>query len=375
MEVGLKRLVKKGIGEMGFTKEGGAINWFPGHMASATRAIRERLKLSDLVIEVRDARIPLSSANEDLQPQLSAKRRVIALNKKDLANPNILNKWVRYYDSCKQDCISINAHSRSSVRKLLDLVEFKLKEVITREPTLLVMVVGVPNVGKSALINSIHQTALSRLPVQEKMKKATVGPLPGVTKDISGFKIAHQPSIYVLDSPGVLVPSIPDAETGLKLALAGSVKDSVVGEERIAQYLLAVLNIRGTPLHWKHLNDRVEQACRDSEDKHEYNLKDLRPKKRNPPNLSDMLYIEDLVSQVQRALYISLSEFSGNVEDENDLACLIELQFEVLQKALKIPQKASEARLMVSKKFLTLFRTGKLGPFVLDDVPGTNSQG
>lgn len=72
----------------------------------------------------------------------------------------------------------------------------------------------------------------------------------------------------------------------------GSVKDSVVGEERIAQYLLAVLNIRGTPLHWKHLNDRVEQACRDSEDKHEYNLKDLRPKKRNPPNLSDMLYIE-----------------------------------------------------------------------------------
>lgn len=202
-----------------------------------------------------------------------------------------------------------------------------------------------------------------------------MGPLPGVTKDISGFKIAHQPSIYVLDSPGVLVPSIPDAETGLKLALAGSVKDSVVGEERIAQYLLAVLNIRGTPLHWKHLNDRVEQACRDSEDKHEYNLKDLRPKKRNPPNLSDMLYIEDLVSQVQRALYISLSEFSGNVEDENDLACLIELQFEVLQKALKIPQKASEARLMVSKKFLTLFRTGKLGPFVLDDVPGTNSQG
>lgn len=168
MEVGLKRLVKKGIGEMGFTKEGGAINWFPGHMASATRAIRERLKLSDLVIEVRDARIPLSSANEDLQPQLSAKRRVIALNKKDLANPNILNKWVRYYDSCKQDCISINAHSRSSVRKLLDLVEFKLKEVITREPTLLVMVVGVPNVGKSALINSIHQTALSRLPGEDE---------------------------------------------------------------------------------------------------------------------------------------------------------------------------------------------------------------
>ncbi|KAH9648621.1 hypothetical protein KPL70_025672 [Citrus sinensis] len=207
---------------MGFTKGGGNINWFPGHMAAATRAIKHRLKISDLVIEVRDSRIPLSSAHPGLQPQLSAKRRVIALNKKDLANPNILNvKWVRHFDSCKQDCIAINAHSRSSVQKLLELVELKLKEVISREPTLLVMVVGVPNVGKSALINSIHQIALSRFPVQEKTKRATVGPLPGVTQDIAGFKIAHRPSIYVLDTPGVLVPSIPDIETGLKLALSG----------------------------------------------------------------------------------------------------------------------------------------------------------
>lgn len=88
---GVKRIVKKGLlGEMGFNKGGGTINWFPGHMAAATRAIRDRLKVSDLVIEVRDARIPLSSANEDLQPMLSGKRRVIALNKKDLANPNIM---------------------------------------------------------------------------------------------------------------------------------------------------------------------------------------------------------------------------------------------------------------------------------------------
>lgn len=189
--MGVKRIIKKGLGlgEMGFTKGGGNINWFPGHMAAATRAIKHRLKISDLVIEVRDSRIPLSSAHPGLQPQLSAKRRVIALNKKDLANPNILNKWVSHFDSCKQDCIAINAHSRSSVQKLLELVELKLKEVISREPTLLVMVVGVPNVGKSALINSIHQIALSRFPMQEKTKRATVGPLPGVTQDIAGFKV------------------------------------------------------------------------------------------------------------------------------------------------------------------------------------------
>ncbi|KAJ7972204.1 mitochondrial GTPase 1-like [Quillaja saponaria] len=370
---GMKGLLKKGLGEMGFNAEGGVINWFPGHMAAATRAIRDRLKLADLVIEVRDSRIPLSSANADLQPRLSNKRRVIALNKKDLANPNIMNKWVHYFDSCKQDCVSINAHSKSSVKKLLELVEFKLKEVISREPTLLVMVVGVPNVGKSALINSIHQIALSRFPVQQKMKRATVGPLPGVTQDIAGFKIAHQPSIYVLDTPGVLIPSIPDIETGLKLALAGSVKDSVVGEERIAQYLLAVLNTRGTPFHWKNQNNRRMEGIRyESEEKHEYNLKNLR-QRRKPPNKSDVLYIEDLVMEVQRALFSPLSEFNGNVEDENDLEGLIDQQFDALQKALKITQKDSEARLMVSKKFLTLFRTGKLGPFILDDVPDSKS--
>ncbi|KAL0000623.1 hypothetical protein SO802_014404 [Lithocarpus litseifolius] len=105
--------------------------------------------------------------------------------------------------------------------------------------------------------------------------------------------IAHQPSIYVLETPGVLVPSIPDIETELKLAFAGSVKDSVVGEEQIAQYLLAVLNTQGTPLHWKHLNSRrLEGIQNDSKEKHEYNLKDLRPKKTKPPNDSDMLYIE-----------------------------------------------------------------------------------
>lgn len=89
--VGIRGLVKKGLGDMGFNAGGGAINWFPGHMAAATRAIRDRLKLADLVIEVRDARIPLSSANQDLQSHLSSKRRLIALNKKDLANPNIMH--------------------------------------------------------------------------------------------------------------------------------------------------------------------------------------------------------------------------------------------------------------------------------------------
>nr|GEU94654.1 short integuments 2, mitochondrial isoform X1 [Tanacetum cinerariifolium] len=112
-----QKILKKQLGDMSFATGGGTINWFPGHMAAATRAINSRLKLADLVIEVRDSRIPLSSANQDLQPRLSTKRRIIALNKKELANPNIMHKWVDYFGSCKQDCLPINAHSRSSVQK------------------------------------------------------------------------------------------------------------------------------------------------------------------------------------------------------------------------------------------------------------------
>ncbi|KAK9987440.1 hypothetical protein SO802_032391 [Lithocarpus litseifolius] len=106
--------------------------------------------------------------------------------------------------------------------------------------------------------------------------QSSVGPLPSVTQDINCW-IAHQPSIYVLDIPGVLVPSIPDIETELKLALAG-------------------LNTRGTPLHWKHLsNKRLEGIQYDSKEKHEYNLKDLQPKRRKLANDSDMLCIEDII--------------------------------------------------------------------------------
>lgn len=250
-------------------------------------------------------------------------------------------------------------------------MELKLKEAISREPTLLVLVVGVPNVGKSALINSINRIAASRFPVQEKTKRAVVGPLPGVTQDIAGYKIANQPSIYVLDTPGVLVPSIPDIETGLKLALTGAVKDSVVGEERLAQYLLAVLNIRKVPLHWDRLyNQKIKESLDGSSDSKENIFGDGLSRKRNRINRSDVSYIEDLAEEVQRTLYATFIESAVDVEEESELESLIDRQLTALQASFRIPLKASdEARTMVSKKLLTLFRMGKLGPFVLDDLP------
>jgi ribosome biogenesis GTPase A len=353
---------------MAFNAGGGAVNWFPGHMAAASRAIRDRLKLADLVIEVRDARIPLSSANEDLQPVLAAKRRILALNKKDLANPNIMN--------------------------LLGLAELKLKEAISKEPTLLIMVVGVPNVGKSALINSIHRIATSRFPgiiiseknkllfwiiwdpclycctpVHDKNKRATVGPLPGVTQDIAGYKIASQPSIYVLDTPGVLVPSIPDMETGLKLALTGAVKDSAVGEERIAKYLLSLLNIRKTPLHWERLVHRRDELHKETCSRNENDSRDSLRRRRCLDN-AVALYVQDLVTDVQRTLCSTCLDFTGNTEEESELESLIDMQLTALRKVFRIPHKPfDETHGPTSKKLLTLFRSGKLGPFILDDLP------
>lgn len=362
------------LGKMAFNSSGGAINWFPGHMAAATRAIRERLKLADLVVEVRDARIPLSSANGDFQDILLRKKRIIILNKKDLANSNIINKWTQHFDNHKQLCYFTNAHSKHNVRELLSQVESQLRDAISRHPTLLVIVVGIPNVGKSALINSMYQISRMRFAAQEKLKRATVGPLPGVTQDIAGFKIAHQPSIYVLDTPGVLVPNIPDIDTGLKLALTGAVKDSVVGEDRLAQYLLAMLNTRHVPLRWKGLNNA---CCAESSNFHPEDFTVKGPKdspiekKEKIKETKQIVHQkEDHVVEVQKAIFRTFSEFEGNLENEDDLEDLIESQFNALQKAFKIPVNSGEVgRNKVSKKLLQLFRTGKLGHFILDSLP------
>lgn len=139
--------------------EAAAINWYPGHMASATKAIRERIKVVDLVVEVRDARIPLSSANSELQDLLERKKRLIVFNKMDLANPNMILKWGSHFEERNQRHVFVNAHQTRSVRKMLDVTWDFLREKLLKEPTLLLMIVGIPNVGKSALINTLFRHA------------------------------------------------------------------------------------------------------------------------------------------------------------------------------------------------------------------------
>ncbi|KAH9315929.1 hypothetical protein KI387_024556, partial [Taxus chinensis] len=209
---------------------------------------------------------------------------------------------------------------------------------------------------------------------QEKLKRATVGPLPGVTQDIAGFKIAHRPSIYVLDTPGILVPNIPDIDTGLKLALTGAIKDSVVGEDRVAQYLLATLNTRQIPLHWKDLDSKGHgdhaYICSEDQTGNGSEVPLHAKKKQKNVKGQSVNYTEDHTVEVQKALFRTFSGFEGNLEHEDDLEHLIETQFTALQKAFRIPPNSGEAgRNRVSRKLLHLFRTGKLGHYILDSIP------
>ncbi|KAH9559941.1 hypothetical protein CY35_06G081400 [Sphagnum magellanicum] len=333
---------RKGLFGLTSTRAGeAAINWYPGHMASATKAIRERIKLVDLVLEVRDARIPLSSANVELQDALEHKKRLIVLNKMDLANPNMMLKWVKHFEACKQHHVFVNAHQQKAVKKMLDMARELLSERLAKEPTLLLMILGIPNVGKSALVNSLFHLSHSSTSEQEPLKKAKVGPLPGVTQDLSGFKIGVQPSVYVLDTPGILVPNINNVETGLKLALTGAVKDSVVGEERVARYLLTVLNARSAHLRWKS----------------EVDSESLRE------------------SNVREVLSQACTNFVGNLENQQDMASLVDEQMMLLRKCFKVPSELGDAGwIRVSKQLIQLYRTGKLGRYTLDLVPSDGHQ-
>ncbi|MCO5576515.1 hypothetical protein L7F22_030325 [Adiantum nelumboides] len=370
--------VPKVLRKMAYKAGAGPINWFPGHMATATRAIRDRLRLIDLVIEVRDSRIPYTSANEDFQDFLSRKRRLIVCNKVDLTNPNLVHKWKDHFEAKGEPIVFINAHCRESIKLLFQEIRKGLRHIMER-PTLLIMVVGIPNVGKSAIINGLH--ALSHTE-QEKLKKATVGPLPGVTLNLQGFKIHSKPSIFVLDTPGVLVPNIRDLDMGLKLALTGAIKDSVVGEERLGRYLLAFLNSRKAPLKWKKSIEEARAREREEkENKEQVKPKTLLELKRQaylaqkratnpkPERVSDHNK-DHVVLSVREALLNALSNFDGDLEDETDMEGLVDMQMQELRKVLKISVELGDKGWeCVAKKILNLYRIGRLGHFALDVLP------
>lgn len=213
------------------------IQWFPGHMARARREIGEKLKLIDVVFELLDARIPLSSRNPMIDQILQQKPQLILLNKADLAEKRKTDEWINYFKGQKHQAISIN----STVGQPKKLIESKAKELFQHKIDAQIkkgiqprairgLIVGIPNVGKSTLINRLAGKQI-----------ATTGDRPGVTKGQQWIKVGRE--MELLDTPGILWPKFEDPLVGFRLAATGAIKSELLDVEEVAFFLLKYLII------------------------------------------------------------------------------------------------------------------------------------
>lgn len=247
-----------------------AVQWFPGHMAKTRRLMRENLKLVDIVIELRDARIPYSSENPEIKKLLGAKPRLVVLNKADLADKNQTAKWCEYYKKQGIHTLAMDAKSgrglKAFVPKINEILSGMLKSRAEKGisgKSIRMMIVGVPNVGKSSLINRLAGG-----------KKAKVEDRPGVTVAKQWVKTTL--GIELLDMPGVLWPKFEDPKVGEKLAFTSAVKDDVIDTEDIASRLLYILNKK----YRGNLCERYKLSAEDTAELSGYELLVLIGRKR-----------------------------------------------------------------------------------------------
>lgn len=211
------------------------IQWFPGHMAKARREATEKMHLVDVVIELVDARIPESSRNPMIDEIVGNKPRIIALNKSDLANPALTQQWIASYESQGIPAVSIDAQHNKGLRQLQQRIQElmtpyfeKQKERGVKPRSIRLMILGIPNVGKSTLINRFVGK-----------NQAQTGNKPGVTKAQRWLKINKQ--FDLLDTPGILWPKFEESSVGAKLGITGAIKDSLLYMDDLAIYLLTFL--------------------------------------------------------------------------------------------------------------------------------------
>ncbi|XP_010056496.2 DAR GTPase 2, mitochondrial isoform X1 [Eucalyptus grandis] len=346
--------------------------WYSPHMAAASRAIAERLPLADLIVEVRDARVPLSSEYELLKNCPSPSRRIVVLNKMDLANSSRTKEWMRYFELQNCESFAVNSHNRENIKQFLNFLQAKvreLKKMDNSSSTTAIMLVGIPNTGKSALANSLHNIGRISAAEKGKLKHAAVSSQPCETKDISSLKIASNPNVYVLDTPGVLPPVICDFETSSKLALIGTIRDSLAGEKQLAQFFLSILDSGKEYEQWAKLSTAGSgRLSVDFREEYSGSCETETTKKRQYPSDHTQDFI---VQDVRRVLYESISSTRVDMRRRKDVLRLIEFQLAALREAFRIPSELGEedACIRVSEKLLNLYRTGRLGHFTLDDIP------
>ena len=211
------------------------INWYPGHMAKTKRQIIEDLKLIDVIVEILDARIPISSQNPDVKTYSKNKSRVVVLNKSDLADEIETKKWVRHFEKQGIPAVITDSNSGKGINDVLKAVQNVYKKEEEKfaskgriGKSIRIMILGIPNVGKSSFINRIT-----------KKNIAQVGNRPGVTKQKQWIRL--QEGIELMDTPGVLWPKFESEEVGLNLAFTGTIKDDILEKTEIAFQLLKYL--------------------------------------------------------------------------------------------------------------------------------------
>ena len=210
--------------------------WYPGHMTKAKRMMQENIKLIDLVIELVDARIPVSSRNPDIDELGKNKSRMILLNKADLAEDKWNDAWAEYFREKGFFVVKLNSKKGGGLKSIQGVIQEACKEKMERDRKrgilnrpVRAMVVGIPNVGKSTFINALAGKACAK-----------TGNKPGVTKGKQWIRLNKQ--VELLDTPGILWPKIEDQKVGLRLAFIGSIKDEILNTEELAAELIKFLN-------------------------------------------------------------------------------------------------------------------------------------
>ena len=212
------------------------IQWFPGHMAKARREVTEKLRYVDIVFELVDARLPISSRNPMLDEIVQHKPRLMLLNKADLADPVQTQKWQQYFEKQGYATLKLNSQEGRGIKQIVPAAQEVLKEKRERqkakglkEQAIRAMIIGIPNVGKSTLMNRLV-----------KKNIAKTGNKPGVTKGQQWLKVGNE--LELLDTPGILWPKFEDPEIGRKLALTGAIKDNLLHLDDIALYAIQFFN-------------------------------------------------------------------------------------------------------------------------------------
>lgn len=211
------------------------IQWFPGHMTRARREIEKKLKLIDIVIELLDARIPLSSRNPMIDDILQNKPRIILLNKADLADPKVTEQWVAYFADRKLAAVPFDAAAGNRLQEIAIRAKELLADKIATQirkgmnpRAIRALIVGIPNVGKSTLINRLAGKSI-----------ALTGDKPGVTKGQQWIKVGKD--MELLDTPGILWPKFEDQDVGMRLAVTGAIKEEILNVEDVAFYAVRYL--------------------------------------------------------------------------------------------------------------------------------------